>query len=63
MWNLVFVCLETVLCPCKIGARFALNVPYAQKSFWMHLMVNLGDEALADAHFGLFGDGAHLGAR
>jgi hypothetical protein len=32
-------------CRCNIGARFAPNVPLAQKSFWMHLMILLGDEA------------------
>jgi hypothetical protein len=29
----------------------------------MHLMVLLGDEALVDAHIGLFGDGAYCDAR
>jgi hypothetical protein len=28
-----------------IGAQFALNVPSALKSFWMHSMVLIGDEA------------------
>jgi hypothetical protein len=28
-----------------VGARFVPNIPQAQKSFWMHLMVLLGDEA------------------
>ena len=40
---------------CKIGAWFALDVPYAQKSFWTHLMVPLGDEAQVEARFGPFG--------
>jgi hypothetical protein len=43
MWNLVLVRLETVLCWCKIGARFAPNVPQARKLFWTHMMVLLGD--------------------
>jgi hypothetical protein len=38
------------------------NVPYAQESFWMHPMVLLGDEAQAEAHFGLFGDCDNLDA-
>jgi hypothetical protein len=38
MWNLIFC-----LFGCKIGG-FAPNVPSAQKSFWMNLMVLLGDE-------------------
>jgi hypothetical protein len=39
------------------------NVPLAQKSFWTHPMVLLGDEAQVQAHFGLFGDSANLDAR
>ena len=31
------------LCQRKIGARFAPNVPSAQKSFWTHPLVLLGD--------------------
>jgi hypothetical protein len=47
----------------SVGARFAPNVPYAQKSFWMHLMVFLGHEAQVEAHFSLIGDSAYLDAR
>jgi hypothetical protein len=32
-----------------LGARFAPNIPYAQKSFWMHPMVLLGDVAEVEA--------------
>jgi hypothetical protein len=46
-----------------IGARFALNVPQAQQSFWTYPMVLLGDEAQAEARFGPFKDSANLGAR
>jgi hypothetical protein len=45
-----------------IGARFAPNIPLAQKLFWM-LMVLLGDEAQMEARFGLFGDSANLDSR
>ena len=38
---------------CKIGAWFALDVPWAQKSFWALSMVPLGDEAQVEARFGL----------
>jgi hypothetical protein len=38
------------------------NVPQALKSFWTHLTVLLGDEALVDAHFDPFGDSANLAA-
>jgi hypothetical protein len=32
------------------------NTPKAQKSFWTHPMVLLGDEAQVEAHFSPFGD-------
>ena len=38
------------------------NVPSAQKSFWTHPMVLLGDEAEVEAHFDPFGDSADLDA-
>ena len=40
-------------CRCKIGGRFALDVPKAYKSFWINSMVPLGDEAQVEARFGL----------
>jgi hypothetical protein len=46
-----------------IGARFASNVPWAQKLFWMHRMVLLGDEAQMESRFGLFGDIVSFSAR
>ena len=46
-----------------MGPWFALDVPLAYKSFWTHPMVPLGDEALVEACFGLFGDSANLDAR
>ena len=58
MWNLPSFSLEIVL-----GAQFVRNVPSAQKSFWTHLTVPLGDEAQVEARFGPFGDSANLGAR
>jgi hypothetical protein len=67
MWKLVSVRLETVLVPVqyrsKIGARFAPNVPQAQKLFWTHMMVLLDDEAEVDARFSQFGDSANFHAR
>jgi hypothetical protein len=52
--------LEIVVILTQVGARFAMNVPQAQKSFWMHLMVLLGDEAQVEARFSLFGDSGNL---
>jgi hypothetical protein len=48
---------------CKIGARFATNVPRARKSFWAHPIVLLGDVGQVKARFGPFGDSVKLGAR
>ena len=39
------------------------NVPSAQKSFWTHLTVPLGDEAQVESRFGPFRDSANLLAR
>ena len=39
------------------------NVPEAQKSFWTHSMVPLGDEAQVEALFGPFGDSDNVDAR
>jgi hypothetical protein len=48
---------------CKIGAQFTPNVPQAQKSFWTHLMIRLGDETQVEACFGLYDDSDNLDAR
>jgi hypothetical protein len=48
---------------CKIVARFAPNVPRAQKSFWTHPVVLLRDEAQVEDRFGPFRDSANLDAR
>ena len=40
-----------------------LDIPLAQKSFWMDPTVPLGDEAQAEARFGPFGHSANLEAR
>jgi hypothetical protein len=39
------------------------NVPQADKSFWMHLMVHLGDKAQVDARFISFGYSANFDSR
>ena len=41
---------------CMVCAKHTM----AQKSFWTHQMVLLGDEAHVEAHFGPFGDSANL---
>jgi hypothetical protein len=62
MWNTISIHLDTVLVSAQDSARFAPNVPYAQKSFWTHPLVVLGDEAQVEAHFGPLEDSANLDA-
>ena len=63
MWNLVLIHLEMVLVSlqyrCKVCAKHTL----AQKSFWTHQMVLLGDEGQVEARFGPFADSANLDSR
>jgi hypothetical protein len=63
MWYLVLVCLETVLCRCKIGAQFVPNVRLAQELFWTNQMVLLGDEAQVEHLSVHLGDSANLNTR
>jgi hypothetical protein len=46
-----------------MGARFASNVPLAQKLFWTHLMELLGDVGHVESHLFPFGDNISVGAR
>jgi hypothetical protein len=43
-----------------MGARFALSVPWAWKSFWAHSMVLLSDVGLVEACFGPVGGSVNL---
>ena len=54
---------DGVLCRCKIGARFAPNVPQAQKLFWTHTMELQGGVGHVGSCFGLLGDNFSVGAR
>ena len=47
----------------QIGAWFAWNVPYAQKSMWMHPMEILDDACHMESRFDPFGDKISFGAR
>jgi hypothetical protein len=51
LWNLVSVRFEIVLV--LVHDRFTV---------WTHLMVNLGDEAQVEAHFGLIRNSSNLDA-
>jgi hypothetical protein len=46
-----------------MAAWFALNVSQAGKSFWMHPMMLLGDEAQVEACLSPFGDSANFDAK
>jgi hypothetical protein len=63
MWNLISVRSEIVLVSVQDRCKVAPIVPFAQKSFWTHLTVLLGDEAQVEARFTQFGDNANLDAR
>ena len=62
MWNLTSLSLEIVLVSVQDRCTVCANVPYAQKSYWTHPMVLLGDEAQVDACFGPFGDSVNVAA-
>ena len=47
----------------RLVAWFALNVPFAWKTFLMHVMGLLGDMGHVESCFGPFGDSVSVGAR
>ena len=63
MSNLVLIRLETMLVSlqdrCTVGAKRTM----AQKSFWTHPMVLLGDKSQVEACFSPFGGSVNLDAR
>jgi hypothetical protein len=63
MWDLVSVCLEIVLVSVQGRCMVCAKRTTRSETFWTHLIVLLGDEALVDAHFGPFGDSANHDAR
>ena len=54
MWNLVSIHLETVLVSLQDRSKVCAKHTMAQKSFWTHQMVLLGDKAQVEARFGPF---------
>ena len=63
MWvmsNIVSIHLETVLVSLQDRCAVCAKHTMAQKSFWTHQMVLLGDEAQVEARLGLFGDSDNL---
>ena len=63
MWNLISVSLETVFLSVQDRCMVCAKHTMAQKLFWTHPMVLLGDEAQVEARFYPFGDSANLDAR
>ena len=63
MSNIISICLEMVLVSLQDRCAVCAKHTMAQKSFWSHQMVLLGDEAQVEAHFCRFGDSANLEAR
>ena len=63
MSNLVSIRLETVLVSLQDRCTDCAKHTMAQKSFWMHQMVLLGDDAQVEARFGPFGDSVNLDSR
>jgi hypothetical protein len=61
--KLVSVCLGIVLILTQDRSRFAANIPWAQKLFWMHTMELLGDVGHVESHFDPIGDSVSVGAR
>jgi hypothetical protein len=62
MWNLVSVYLEIVLVLVQDRCTVCAKHTIGSEILWAHPMVLLGDKALVDDHFILFGDSANLDA-
>jgi hypothetical protein len=64
MWNLISVCLETVLLSvqdrCTVGTKRTIGL---EKSFWTQMMELLGDVGQVESRFGLFGGSVTLDVR
>ena len=63
MSNHILVRLEMVLVSVQDLCLVCAKHTMAQKSFWTHQMVLLGNEPQVEAHFGRFGDSANLDSR
>jgi hypothetical protein len=62
-WNLVLVCLETVLVSVQDRCTVCTKCTMSSKTFWMPVMVLLGDKAKEEARFSPYEDSANLDAR
>jgi len=62
-WKLGLVYLEIVLIFMQDRCMVCMDVPYAFKSIWTHLIELLDDVCHIESHFGPFGDSVSFGAR
>jgi hypothetical protein len=60
MWNLVSVRLEIVLVSVQYRCTVCTECTLAQKSFWTHPVILLGDEVQVEACLSSFGDSGNL---
>ena len=63
IWNLVLVCLETVLVSVQDRCMVCAKRTIGSKTVLHAPMVLLGDKAQVEARFGPFGDSANLDSR
>jgi hypothetical protein len=63
MWNLISVCLETMLVSVQDRCTVCAKRTIGSEIVWDAPDCTLSDEAVVDAHFGLFRDSANLDAR
>jgi hypothetical protein len=62
-WNLILVCVETVLVSVQDRCMVCVKRTMGLESFWMPAMVLLGDKAQVEARFSPYGDSANLDTR
>jgi hypothetical protein len=60
MWNLVSVCLETVLVSVQDCRTVYAKCTTGSEIIWTHMMELLGDVGHVESRFGPFGDSATL---
>jgi hypothetical protein len=60
VWNLVLVCLETMLASVQDRWMVCAEHTIGMKSFWSHFVRLLDDEAQVEARIGLFVDSTSL---
>jgi hypothetical protein len=62
-WNLVLVCLETVLVSVQDRCTDCAKCTMSSKMFWTPVIVLLGDKAQVEARFSPYEDSANLDER